>query len=213
MRHCSKIYDITRIDHFRGLESFYAIPYGDTTVKNGVYMKGPGMDIFDEFYKNGIRDLILEDLGEISFAVRALRRRTGLAGMKVVQFAFDGTSKNAHLPHDFEKNSVAYLGTHDNDTFVGFLADGDQKNHFCEYFHLPKNVPNDIVTKVAIDNLLSTNSNVCILTMQDILCEGSESRINTPGTSTGNWVYKLKRGFETEKINLYIKQLIKNKNR
>ncbi len=213
MKHVSKLYDITRIDHFRGLESFYAVPYGDKTVRNGVYMKGPGMDLFDEFYRNGIRDLILEDLGEISYAVRALRRRTGLAGMKVMQFAFDGTSRNAHLPHDYEKNSVAYLGTHDNDTFMGFLKDKIQKNNFCVYFHLPKNVSDEIVTKVAIDNLISTNSNVCILTMQDILCQGSECRINTPGTSTGNWVYKLSRGYEKEKINLYIKQLIRNKNR
>ncbi len=213
MKHCSKLYDITRIDHFRGFESFFAIPYGETTVKNGVYMKGPGMDIFDEFYKNGIRDLILEDLGQISFAVRALRRRTGLAGMKVMQFAFDGDTKNTHLPHDYEKNSVAYLGTHDNDTFIGFLADSEQKNYFCNYFHLPKNVENDVVTKVAIDNLLSTNSVVCILTMQDILCEGSESRINTPGTNEGNWIYKLRPDYKEAKINRYIKQLIKNKNR
>lgn len=213
IKHVSKLYDFIRIDHFRGLESFFAVPYGDKTVKNGVYMKGPGMDIFDEFYRNGIRNLILEDLGEISYAVKALRRRTGLAGMKVMQFAFDGTSKNAHLPHDYEKNSVAYLGTHDNDTFMGFLKDGVQKLNFCNYFHLPKNVPNEIITKVAIDNLISTNSNVCILTMQDILCEGSEARINTPGTSEGNWVYKLRDGYKDEKINIYIKQLIKNKNR
>ncbi len=213
MKHVSKLYDITRIDHFRGLESFYAVPYGDKTVKNGVYMKGPGMDLFDEFYRNGIRDLILEDLGEISYAVRALRRRTGLAGMKVMQFAFDGTSRNAHLPHDYEKNSVAYLGTHDNDTFIGFLKDKIQKNHFCSYFHLPKNVSDEVVTKVAIDNLISTNSNVCILTMQDILCQGSECRINTPGVTKGNWLYKLRRGYEKEKINQYIKQLIRNKNR
>lgn len=213
MKHVSKLYDITRIDHFRGLESFYAVPYGDKTVKNGVYMKGPGMDLFDEFYRNGIRDLILEDLGEISYAVKALRRRTGLAGMKVMQFAFDGTSKNAHRPHEYEKNSVAYLGTHDNDTFIGFLQDRVQKDNFCDYFHLPHTVSDEVVTLVAIDNLLSTNSNVCILTMQDILCQGSEYRINTPGVCEGNWVYKLSRGYEKEKINTYIKQLIKNKNR
>ena len=171
------------------------------------------MDLFDEFYRNGIRDLILEDLGEISYAVKALRRRTGLAGMKVMQFAFDGTSKNAHRPHEYEKNSVAYLGTHDNDTFIGFLQDRVQKDNFCDYFHLPHTVSDEVVTLVAIDNLLSTNSNVCILTMQDILCQGSEYRINTPGVCEGNWVYKLSRGYEKEKINTYIKQLIKNKNR
>lgn len=213
IQHMSKLYDYIRIDHFRGLESFFAVPYGETTVKNGVYMKGPGMDIFDAFYKNGIRNLILEDLGEISYAVRALRRRTGLAGMKVMQFAFDGDTKNTHLPHEYEKNSVAYLGTHDNDTFMGFLKDRKQRYKFCEYFHLPQNVPNDIITKVAMENLLSTNSNVCILTMQDILCEGSDCRINTPGTATGNWVYKLRKDYKEEPYNKYLKELIKNKNR
>ena len=213
IKHMSKLYDWIRIDHFRGLEAFFAVPYGDDTVKNGVYMKGPGMDIFDAFYKNGIRNLILEDLGEISYAVRALRRRTGLAGMKVMQFAFDGDTKNTHLPHDYEKNTVAYLGTHDNDTFVGFLKDNDQRSKFCEYFHLPQDTPNEIVTRVAIENLLSTNSNVCILTMQDILCEGSESRINTPGTAKGNWIYRLRPNYREEKYNTYLKELIKNKNR
>ena len=213
IKHMSKLYDFIRIDHFRGLEAFFAVPYGDTTVKNGVYMKGPGMDIFDAFYKNGIRNLILEDLGEISYAVRALRRRTGLAGMKVMQFAFDGDTKNTHLPHDYEKNSVAYLGTHDNDTFVGFLKDNSQRSKFCEYFHLPPNTSNEIITRVAIENLLSTNSNVCILTMQDILCEGSEARINTPGIAKGNWIYKLRPNYKEEKYNIYLKELIKNKNR
>ncbi|MBO5345187.1 MAG: 4-alpha-glucanotransferase [Clostridia bacterium] len=213
IKHISKLYDWIRIDHFRGLETFFAIPYGENTVKNGVWMKGPGMDIFDEFYRNGIHNLILEDLGQISYAVRALRRRTGLAGMKVVQFAFDGDSKNTHLPHEYEKNSVAYLGTHDNDTFVGFLSDEEQKARFCEYYHLPKNVSNEIVTRVAIDNLLSTNSNVCILQMQDILCEGSESRINTPGTSKGNWQYRLRPDYQNDKYSIYLKELIKNKNR
>lgn len=212
IKHLTKLYDHIRIDHFRGLETFFAIPYGEKTVKNGVWMKGPGMDIFDEFYRNGIRNLILEDLGDISYAVRALRRRTGLAGMKVVQFAFDGT-KSTHLPHEYEKNSVAYLGTHDNDTFMGFLEDEDQKKQFCEYYHLPEDVSNEIVTRVAIENLLSTNSNVCVLTMQDILCEGSESRINTPGTNEGNWIYRLKPNYRSEKFNTYLKQLIRLKNR
>ena len=213
IKHLTQIYDYIRIDHFRGLETFFAIPYGEKTVENGVWMKGPGMDIFDEFYRNGIHNLILEDLGNISYAVRGLKRRTGLAGMKVVQFAFDGSEKSTHLPHEYEKNSVAYLGTHDNDTFCGFLKDKEQKQKFCEYYHLPLDVSNEIVTRVAIENLLSTNSNVCILTMQDILCEGSESRINTPGTSKNNWIYKLKPNYRADSYNTYLKQLIKLKNR
>ena len=162
---------------------------------------------------NGIRNLILEDLGDISYAVKALRKRTGLAGMKVMQFAFDGDTKNLHLPHEYEKNTVAYLGTHDNDTFIGFLKDEDSKKRLCKYLYLPDNASNVIVTRMAIENLLSTNSNVCILTMQDILCEGSKARINTPGTSSGNWAYHLKPNYKNDHYNQYLKQLIKNKNR
>lgn len=213
IKHLSKMYDFIRIDHFRGFESFFAIPYGDKNVKNGVWVKGPGIDIFDAFYSNGIRNLILEDLGDISYAVKALRKKTGLAGMKVMQFAFDGDSKNTHLPHEYEKNSVAYLGTHDNDTFMGFLKDLGSKQRLCKYLYLPENASNIIVTRMAIENLLSTNSNVCILTMQDILCEGSKARINTPGTNIGNWIYRLKPNYQNDPYNQYLKLLIKNKNR
>ena len=213
IKHLSKMYDYIRIDHFRGFESYFAVPYGEKTVKNGVWKKGPGIKIFDEFKRNGIENLILEDLGQISNDVRELKKATGLAGMKVMQFAFDGDTKNIHLPHEYEANSVAYLGTHDNDTFIGFLKNKEVKSRICEYLHLPWNVPNDIVTRMAIENIVSTSSNVCILTMQDILCEGSESRINTPGTSKGNWIYKLKPNYKNHKYNRYLKQLIKNKNR
>lgn len=213
LQHSSKLYDYIRIDHFRGFESFFAVPYGDTSIKNGVWIKGPGIDIFEAFKENGIQNLILEDLGQISYAVRALKRQTKLAGMKVLQFAFDGDTKNLHLPHDYEKNSVAYLGTHDNDTFMGYLKDINARNRLCEYLHLPLNVSDEIITRMAIENLISTNSNVCILTMQDILCEGSDCRINTPGTSKGNWEYRLKNNYKNHKYYEYLKQLIKNKNR
>lgn len=213
LKHLTKLYDLIRIDHFRAFESYFAVPYGDKNVKRGKWRQGPGIDIFYEFEKNDIDNLILEDLGDISDEVRALRKQTGLAGMKVMQFAFDGDSKNLHLPHDYEKNSVAYLGTHDNDTFMSFLDDKEMKDRFCEYLHLPKNTPNDIVTKMAIENLISTNSVVCVLTMQDILCEGKESRINTPGTDKGNWEYRLKPTYKEGRYYEYLKQLIKNKNR
>ena len=157
--------------------------------------------------------MILEDLGDISDDVRKLRKDTGLAGMKVYQFAFDGDSKNLHLPHDYEKNSVAYLGTHDNDTFMSFLKDKKSRERICDYLHLPQDVPNEIITKMAIENLISTNSIVCILTMQDILCEGSECRINTPGTDKGNWEYRLRPDYKEDRYYEYLKQLIKNKNR
>lgn len=213
LKHLSKLYDYIRIDHFRGFESYFAVPYGEKTVINGKWKKGPGIEIFKEFEKNGINNLILEDLGQISDEVRTLKKQTGLAGMKVMQFAFDGDTKNLHLPHDYEKNSVAYLGTHDNDTFMGFLKDKEVKSRICEYLHLPHNVSNEIVTKMAIENLISTSSDVCILTMQDILGESSAFRMNTPGTSKGNWLYKLKPNYKKRSYYRYLKELIKNKNR
>lgn len=213
LKHVSKIYDYVRIDHFRGFESYFAVPYGDTNVSRGEWRKGPGIDIFDEFKKKRIKNLILEDLGDISDEVRELRKKTGLAGMKVLQFAFDGDSKNLHLPHDYEKNCVAYLGTHDNDTFMGALKNKEFKERICEYLNLPHGVSHKIITHMAIENLISTDANVCVLMMQDILCEGSSSRINTPGTSKGNWMYRLDPAYDKNKYADYIKQLIKNKNR
>lgn len=176
-------------------------------------MKGPGMSIFEAFYANGIKNLILEDLGVYSNSTRVLRKKTGLAGMKVMQFAFDGNPDNVHLPQNCEKNSVAYLGTHDNDTFVGFLSDLDQKALVCEYFNIPKNTSDETVTKIAIEELLSTASDIVVLTMQDILFEGREFRINTPGTSNGNWLYKLDPDYRENEFNKYLKELIKIKNR
>lgn len=213
LKHVSKIYDYVRIDHFRGFESYFAVPYGDTDVKRGVWRKGPGIDIFDEFKKNKIRNLILEDLGVISDEVISLRKKTGLAGMKVMQFAFDGDTKNIHLPHEYEKNCVAYLGTHDNDTFMGMLKDKKFKERICKYLNLPQGISDKIVTHLAIENLISTDANVCILMMQDILCEGSSCRINTPGTNKNNWIYKLDPNYAKNKYAEYLKQLIRNKNR
>ena len=212
-KHLSKIFDIIRIDHFRGLQAFYAVPYGDTTIKNGIWRQGPGMKFFETLYANGIKNLILEDLGVIDNAVIMLRKKTGLAGMRVMQFGFDGDTKNTNLPHFYDKNSVAYLGTHDNDTFMGFLSDSETRQRICRYFHLLDDTPKEQITKVAVDNLLSTNSDVCILTMQDILFEGSEYRINTPGTSEGNWIYKLRSDYKDSNFNKYLKDLIKLKNR
>ena len=213
LKHLSKFYDYILIDHFRGFESYFAVPYGDTTVENGVWMKGPGIEIFDTFKKNGIHNLILEDLGDISDAVRQLRKKTGLAGMKVLQFAFDGDTQNLHLPDKYEKNSIAYLGTHDNDTFMGFLSDEKTRYRVCDYLNLPHSVSPKIITRMAIEDLLSTSSIVCILTMQDILCEGSECRINTPGTNKGNWQYRLREGYASDEYSKYLKELIKSKNR
>ena len=213
LKHNSKMYDYVRIDHFRGFESYYMIPYGDNKTSNGKWEKGPGIDIFKTFKKNGIRNLILEDLGEIDEEVKLLKKETGFAGMKVMQFAFDGNDKNSNLPHDYEKNTIAYLGTHDNDTFMGFLKDKKVKETACKYLNLPLDTEDETVTKMALETLIATNADVAILTMQDLLCEGSSERINTPGTTVGNWEYKLKEDYKNSKYYEYLRELIKNKNR
>ena len=109
--------------------------------------------------------------------------------------------------------SIFWKGTHDNDTFMGFLRDAESKARICNYLNLPKETEDETIVKMAIENLINTNADVCILTMQDLLCEGTEERINTPGTTSGNWEYKLRENYKDSKFYEYLRELIRNKNR
>ena len=117
-----KLYDVLRIDHFRGFEAYWAMPYGEKTAQNGEWVKGPEMKLFDAIKKElGDINIIAEDLGLLTEETISFRKKTGFPGMKVLEFAFSGESKNAYLPHNYEKNCVAYTGTHDNDTARGWI--------------------------------------------------------------------------------------------
>ena len=204
--HALKRYDTVRIDHFRGFESFFAIPYGDTTAAGGKWIKGPNTDLFNALKQEFGNDLpiIAEDLGVITPAVRKMLDRTGFPGMKVLQFAFDGDSSNVYLPHNHIKNCVIYTGTHDNDTIMGWLetSDTDTVKQAKDYFNYQSN---NGFNWAMIKSALSSIADTCILTMQDLLGLGNEGRINTPSTLGDNWKWRIK----SECINPWLANILK----
>lgn len=188
-----KMYDIVRVDHFRAFDAFYAIEYGREDATVGEWLKGPGNDFF-----NKIREifgetpaLIAEDLGTITDDVRALLKYSGFPGMKVMQFGFTPGEDSDYLPHNYPKNSVVYIGTHDNDTLKGwFNSQPEHVRRFAvDYLRLTEE---EGLNWGFIKSMLGTVSDTAIITMQDILNLGSEARMNTPSTMGNNWNWRLK---------------------
>ena len=193
LRHALTRFDIVRIDHFRGFESFFSIPYGDETAKGGKWIKGPDTDLFDAFKAELGENLpiIAEDLGVITPTVQKMLSATGFPGMKVLQFAFSGNSDNAYLPHNITKNSVVYTGTHDNDTIMGWLenSDADSVKQAKDYLNYQgDNGFNWAMIKAAMGSVADT----CIIPMADLLGLDSRGRINTPSTLGDNWSWRIK---------------------
>lgn len=199
-------YDVVRIDHFRGFESFFAIPYGDKDAKGGKWINGPDTDLFDEIKKDFGENLpiIAEDLGVITPAVRRMLDKTGFCGMKVLQFAFDGDSNNAYLPHNLIRNCVVYIGTHDNDTVIGWLKNSDAETvkYVKNYLNCQSN---DGFNWTMIKAAMSSVADTCIITAADLLGLDSKGRINTPSTLGGNWTWRIKR----ECINDWLAEILK----
>ncbi|MBR3968466.1 MAG: 4-alpha-glucanotransferase [Clostridia bacterium] len=188
-------YDVVRIDHFRGFESYFAIPYGDKTARGGKWIKGPDTDLFDALKAEFGEDLpiIAEDLGVITPAVRKMLDATAFPGMKVLQFAFSGESDNSFLPHNIIKNCVIYTGTHDNDTIMGWLCNTDKTlvKQAKDYFNYQSdNGFNWAMIKAA----MSTVADTCIIPMADLLGLDSVGRINTPSTLGDNWSWRIEAG-------------------
>jgi 4-alpha-glucanotransferase len=192
--------DIVRLDHFRGFESFWAVPAGDTTAEHGTWAKGPGMALFSAVKEAlGGLPFVAEDLGVITDEVIDLRNRAGLPGMKVLQFAFDGDPENSHLPYNISVDSVVYTGTHDNDTTAGWLAtlSGGDRARVDAYVGTRTAATADDIIRLAY----STNAGLCIVPMQDVLGIGSAGRMNTPGRADGNWRWRCPgRDFVREKL-------------
>ncbi|MBR3869939.1 MAG: 4-alpha-glucanotransferase [Clostridia bacterium] len=184
-----ELYDVVRIDHFRGFESFYAIPYGDKTAKNGKWMKGPDMKLFE---KLGKLPIIAEDLGFITPQVRKLLKNSGFPGMKVLQFAFDTREESDYLPHNYDKNCVVYTGTHDNDTIIGWTKTADKADVEMarRYLQVGDEGFNWAMMRAALMSVADT----AILMMPDLLGLGSEARINTPSKLGGNWNWRIGEG-------------------
>ena len=191
---CMKLFDVIRIDHFRGFAEYYSIPANNTTAENGTWEKGPGKEFFNSLKQDiGELPIIAEDLGFITDGVKDLLRDTGFPGMKVLQFAFGGGADNEYLPHNYDKNCVVYLGTHDNDTTIGWLstASGEVLEHINKY--LP--TKDDSVAWSLIRLAMSSSADTVILTIQDILSIGGEGRMNAPSTDRGNWSFRVHEGY------------------
>ena len=189
-----KLYDVIRIDHFRGFESYWAVPYGDETAKNGHWKPGPGMGLVGVL-TSWFRDLsfIAEDLGYSTPEVRKLLADSGLPGMKILEFAFDAHGDSAYLPHNCEENSSCYIGTHDNETVQGWLKWADKPSlRFAErYMHI---TPDEGWNWGMIRSGMATPSRLFMVQMQDLLELGADARMNSPGTSVGNWQWRMLPG-------------------
>ena len=192
LREIGSVCDLIRIDHFRGFEKYWEIPAESETAINGKWVEGPGEHFFETILNNLPELKILaEDLGIITPEVEQLRDRFGFPGMKILQFAFGGGSGNPYLPHNFVSNCIVYTGTHDNNTTQGWLdndvVDPQIRTQIIEYLD---SGPQDIVWKL-IRTAMQSVAKFCIFPVQDLLCLNSSARMNFPGTTEGNWQWRL----------------------
>ncbi len=186
-----QIYDTLRIDHFRGFDSYYAIPYGETTARNGRWRPGPGSGFFQAVNRAlGKRDIIAEDLGFLTPSVRRLLEDSGYPGMKVLEFAFDSRDTGGgYLPHCYTPHCVAYAGTHDNDTIQGWMASAPEKDTALAKAYLRLNKREGYHWGM-IRSVWASPAGLAVIQFQDLLGLGSEARINTPSTLGDNWRWR-----------------------
>ena len=196
MEYSLKLYDVVRVDHFRGFEAYYSIPYGDPTAEFGHWEKGPGIDLFRKVEQAlGWKPVIAEDLGYVTDSVRDMVRDSGFPGMKVLEFAFDSRDSgcaNDYLPHNYPVNSVAYTGTHDNETIVGWWSSitKDEQKLAREYL-CDQATPDKELYKSFISLIMRSSAKLCVIPMQDYLGLDNKSRINTPSTVGKNWKWRI----------------------
>ena len=196
---CFRLYDVVRIDHFRGFDEYYAIPYGDKTAENGWWEKGPGIELFRTISeKLGHREIIAEDLGYMTDTVKRLVEESGYPNMKVIEFAFDERdtgNASDYLPHNYPRNCVVYTGTHDNETLISWLEDitpqeRRQVRKYLNNFHdSGKGLCDDLICLV-----MQSVADLCIIPMQDYLGLDNSARMNQPSTLGKNWKWRLKEG-------------------
>ncbi len=192
------LYDILRIDHFRGLAAFWAVPFKEETAINGQWIDAPGAEMLQSVFNQlGNLNIIAEDLGVITPDVVALREKFNMPGMKILQFAFDSGEENDFMPHTYDKNCVVYSGTHDNDTTLGHfnhIKDSD-KQLMDDYFQVDKHDPAWSFIRLA----WSTVANIAIAPLQDVLRLDTQARMNFPGKASGYWKWRYAKGQLTEK--------------
>jgi len=209
------LFDISRIDHFRAFDYFYKISSEDADPREGEWEKGPGFEIFNAIKTAvpGAR-LVLEDLGgEGAESVQRLRKKVGSPGMRVLQFAFDYAA-NYHLPENFEEDCVAYPGTHDNNTFVGFLneAKPSVRQRVDEYFQ-SRNLGAEEITGLALERLAQSRARLVVVAIQDFLLQDEKFRMNRPGIGTGQWGYRMPADCLTDKLAARIRKLARDSGR
>lgn len=189
-----KMFDGVRIDHFRAIESFWAVPFGEETARGGKWVKGPGMELVSTLKKlAGDKLIIAEDLGDITDEVNALVDESGFPGMRVFQFGFLG-GESTHKPHNYKNNCVAYSGTHDNNTLLGYLWElSDELRRemleYCGYNNEDWNSGFDSILRT----LWQSAAGLVIVPVQDLLGYGADTRLNTPGKADGNWEFRITR--------------------
>ena len=197
MEYCFRMYDLVRVDHFRGFDEYYAIPYGDPTAEFGHWERGPGIEIFRQMqaYFGGDRlPIIAEDLGFLTPTVRQLLKDTGFPGMKVLEFAFDAGEDSDYLPHKYGTNCVVYTGTHDNDTAEGWFASLDEhdRNFVREYIgagYTPEGEIHWDLVRAALGSV----ADLAVIPVQDYLGYDTSARINEPSTLGKNWRWRMSR--------------------
>ena len=191
IRHMLSLFDGVRLDHFRGFDSYFDIPANAENAKAGVWREGPRFSFVDMLREEaGGALLIAEDLGELFPSVEELLFYSGFPGMRVFAFALDGED-SVHLPHRYPHNAVAYSGTHDNNTLLGFLSDLPEEKRRA-YYRYCGYEGEDLkeACRAAIETLYASHAGLVMLPLQDLLLQGSDTRFNTPGRTAGNWKYR-----------------------
>ena len=195
LRHMFSMFDGVRIDHFRGIESYWSIPGDAATAREGKWVKGPGKSFVDAVNAiKGDKLIIAEDLGEITEDVTELVKYSGFPGMRVFQFGFLSDGDNPHMPHNYNENTVAYTGTHDNNTLLGYVWElDDERRHkmleYCGYTDPDWNRGYDSILR----SIYVSNAALAVFPIQDILGYGSDTRLNIPGKADGNWQFRITR--------------------
>jgi 4-alpha-glucanotransferase len=217
MRTMLRTVDIVRIDHFRGFAAYWEVPADQETAETGEWVPAPGRELFAALRKElGDIAVIAEDLGTITPDVHALRDELGLPGMRVLQFAFGGTSDNTHLPHNYDKNSVVYTGTHDNDTVVGWFKgqpgegstlNAEQIERERDYCRNYLSTDGAEINWDFIRALYASAGDTAVVPLQDVLGLGSEARMNTPATMSGNWSWRFRSGDLNEELGARLRRL------
>ncbi len=208
------LYDVVRIDHFRGFDSYYSIPYGELTAVNGRWEQGPGIELFWKMWEVlGNQKVIAEDLGFMTESVRQLVSDSGFPGMKVLEFAFisrDSNGANDYLVHNYNENCVVYTGTHDNETLQGWLKSikkeelGMLREYLCDYY-----TPIEELHFALISLAMRSNAHMCIIPIQDYLGLDNKARINHPSTLGGNWKWRIEKEMLSTKMKQRIRTLTK----